>query len=64
VVRGLIANDLTVPAGTKIGDIDPRGNPTYAFEISDKSLAVGGGVLEAILSSPIPFSERILNETR
>ena len=64
VVRGLIANGLNVPAGTKIGDIDPRSNPSYAFEISDKSLAVGGGVLEAILSSPIPFSERSLNETR
>jgi xanthine dehydrogenase accessory factor len=33
----------------KIGDVDPRGVQEYCFEISDKALAVGGGVLEAIL---------------
>jgi xanthine dehydrogenase accessory factor len=34
----------------KIGDLDPRQKPEYCFEISDKALAIGGGVLEAILS--------------
>jgi xanthine dehydrogenase accessory factor len=53
VVRGLIHDGTTVPAGLKIGDIDPRAQPDYAFTISDKSLAVGGGVLEAVLSSPV-----------
>lgn len=49
VVRGLIAGGMAVPAGLKIADIDPRGDPAACFEISDKALAVGGGVLEAVL---------------
>lgn len=51
-VRGLVHDGLTVPAGAKIADIDPRGEPAYCFTISDKALAIGGGVLEAILSAP------------
>jgi xanthine dehydrogenase accessory factor len=50
VVRGLIRSGMRVTAGMKIGDIDPRGERAHCFTISDKSLAVGGGVLEAILS--------------
>ena len=34
----------------KIGDIDPRSDPASCHEISDKSLAVGGGVVEAVLT--------------
>lgn len=49
-VRGLLHDGLTVEPGMKVGDLDPRANPRYCREISDKSLAVGGGVLEAILS--------------
>ena len=37
-------------AGTKIADIDPRGETAACFEISDKALAVGGGVVEAVLA--------------
>jgi xanthine dehydrogenase accessory factor len=33
----------------KIGDLDPRADVAYCFTVSDKSLAIGGGVLEAIL---------------
>jgi len=51
VLRGLIPDGTWVPAGMKIGDLDPRAKTRYAFTISDKALAVGGGVLEAILSS-------------
>jgi len=50
VIRGLIAADTHVDAGQKIGDIDPRADPTACHEISDKSLAVGGGVVEAVLT--------------
>jgi xanthine dehydrogenase accessory factor len=32
----------------KIGDIDPRAKREACFTISDKALAVGGGVLEAV----------------
>ena len=49
VLRGLIHPGVEVPAGTKVGDVDPRGVPAYCLEISDKALAVGGGVLEALL---------------
>ena len=49
-LRGLLHDGLPVEAGAKVGDLDPRGDPRYCFEISDKSLAVGGGVLEAVLS--------------
>jgi xanthine dehydrogenase accessory factor len=36
----------------KIGDLDPRANREHCFTISDKALAVGGGVLEAVLAAP------------
>ena len=49
MVRGLIATDSRVSKGLKIGDVDPRVDPEACFEISDKALAVGGGVVEAVL---------------
>jgi xanthine dehydrogenase accessory factor len=49
VVRGLIAPSTAVSKGLKIGDVDPRANREACFTISDKALAIGGGVLEAIL---------------
>ena len=50
VVRGLIAEGTAVRKGLKIGDIDPRADRTACFEISDKALAVAGGVQEAVLT--------------
>lgn len=50
VLRGLIHSGIAVSRGMKIGDLDPRDEPDYCRMVSDKSLAVGGGVLEAILS--------------
>jgi len=52
IIRGLIANQLYVHRGMKIGDLDPRLEPHLVEWVSDKALAVGGGVLEAILSRP------------
>lgn len=49
VLRGLMRDDLIVSAGMKVGDIDPRAIREHCFTISDKSRAIGGGVLEAIL---------------
>lgn len=49
VLRGLIASGTAVAAGNKIGDVDARGDVESCFTISDKALAVGGGVLEAVL---------------
>jgi xanthine dehydrogenase accessory factor len=50
ILRGLAHDGLGVRASAKIGDVDPRSNREYCFTISDKSLAVGGAALEAILS--------------
>jgi len=49
VLRGLIHPAVKVTPGYKIGDLDPRGHVTHCFTISDKSLAIGGGVVEAVL---------------
>ena len=49
VLRGLIRPNSQVTKGLKIGDIDPRGERSYCFTISDKARAIGGSVLEAIL---------------
>ena len=49
VVRGLIRDGTTVGTGLKIGDVDPRAD-TVVDEISDKALAVGGGVVEAVMT--------------
>jgi xanthine dehydrogenase accessory factor len=50
IVRGMIRPGLKVSKGLKIGDIDSRDDPNLCKLVSDKALAVGGGVLEAILS--------------
>lgn len=50
VLRGIIRDGVRVTKGLKIGDVDPRDDPSACFLISDKALAIGGGVLEAILS--------------
>jgi xanthine dehydrogenase accessory factor len=49
VVRGLLHDGLPVQTGMKIGDVDPRGVVSHCYTISDKSLAIAGGVLEAVL---------------
>lgn len=57
VLRGLIHPNVPLTKGFKIGDLDPRANKRHCFAISDKSLAVAGGVLEAILASHIIRSD-------
>jgi xanthine dehydrogenase accessory factor len=52
VLRGLIRPGMRVSAGQKIGDVDPRAEREHCFTISDKSLAIGGGALEAVLAAP------------
>ena len=49
VLRGLIRPGITVSKDLKIGDIDPRGKKEFCFTISEKALAIAGGVLEGIL---------------
>jgi xanthine dehydrogenase accessory factor len=51
VLRGLAHSSLKVTIDMKIGDLDPRIESEHCYTISDKSLAVGGGVLEAVFSA-------------
>ena len=50
VLRGILADGTPVHKGMKAGDVDPRGNVEHCYSASDKALAVGGGVLEALLA--------------
>ena len=50
VIRGLLRDGTEVTKGLKVGDIDPRGERNYCTTISEKARALGGSVLEAILS--------------
>jgi xanthine dehydrogenase accessory factor len=52
VLRGLIHDGIHVTKGLKIGDVDPRDDPSACFLVSDKALAIGGGALEAVLTRP------------
>ena len=50
VLRGILADGTPVFKGMKAGDIDPRCEIKHCYCASDKALAVGGGVLEAVLA--------------
>jgi len=50
MLRGIIRDDVQVAKGMKIGDVDPRNDPSACYLVSDKALAIGGGALEAILT--------------
>lgn len=49
VLRGILPEKTPVYKGMKSGDVDPRCKVEHCFTVSDKALAVGGGVLEAVL---------------
>ena len=49
MLRGMLAPGTPVTKGMKAGDIDPRGAAADCRRVSDKSLAIAGGVLEAVL---------------
>lgn len=49
ILRGILPDGTPVHKGMKAGDVDPRCEEAHCYCASDKALAVGGGVLEAIL---------------
>lgn len=49
VLRGILADGTPVHQGMKAGDVDPRAQADYCRTASDKAIAIGGGVLQAIL---------------
>ncbi|MCX6056088.1 MAG: selenium-dependent molybdenum cofactor biosynthesis protein YqeB [Chloroflexi bacterium] len=50
VVRGLIQNGVVVKRGMKVGDLDPRCETEMCYQVSDKALTIGEGVLAALLA--------------
>lgn len=50
LLRGILRSGTEVSLGLKIGDLDPRLVVEHCYTVSDKSRAVAGGVLEAILA--------------
>lgn len=49
ILRGILSDGTPVHKGMKSGDVDPRCERRHCYCASDKALAVGGGVLEAVL---------------
>ena len=49
IVRGMLHGGIAVGKDMKCGDIDPRAQKEHCFTISDKSRAIGGGALEAVM---------------
>lgn len=49
LLRGIIRDGTPVNKGEKLGDIDPSMNRAHLDSISEKSRAIAGGVLEAVL---------------
>ena len=49
ILRGILPKGTHVSTNMKSGDVDPRCEKEHCYTVSDKALAVGGGVLEACL---------------
>ena len=49
MLRGLLHDSVSVVKDLKCGDVDPRNVQENCWTISDKALAIGGGVLEAVM---------------
>jgi xanthine dehydrogenase accessory factor len=47
IIRGLLRGGLQVTVGFKLGDVDAGATLNDCYTVSDKALAIGGGVLEA-----------------
>ena len=48
IIRGMLQDGVEVTKGMKIGDVDPRMEPSLVHLISDKARKIGRGVAEAI----------------
>jgi hypothetical protein len=47
-LRGIVKDGLSVQAGAKLVDIDPRGDPVYLSELSRRAWTVADAVLAAV----------------
>lgn len=53
LLRGLVDGRAELRKGVKVADVDPRGRAVDPARITDKALAIGGGVLECLLRAGI-----------
>jgi len=60
MLRGLLHDGIPVEEGLKSGDVDPRNVRESCWLVSYKALAIGGGVLEAVLTA---IHQRSLEKT-
>jgi len=51
IIWGLVRNGVKVKVGQKIGDLDPRGEKKFCFEITPQATIIAGGVREGIFRS-------------
>ncbi|MFZ2781290.1 MAG: selenium-dependent molybdenum cofactor biosynthesis protein YqeB [Rectinemataceae bacterium] len=58
IVRGLLRPGFKVTQGFKIADVDPRCRPEHCRTVSDKALAIAGGVLEAVMAAGLRPPDR------
>ena len=63
-LRGLLHDGLYVQEGLKVADVDPRGEAADHLTVSDKALAIGGGVLEALAGFIMGGSHLVLQGSR
>ena len=54
IIRGIVKDGLAVQSGAKLVDIDPRGDPQYLSELSQKAWTIADAVLTAIRRSRQP----------
>jgi xanthine dehydrogenase accessory factor len=60
-VRGLTRGGIDVEAGTKVLEVDPRGDPAAAFGLGERPRRIADGVLTAI-SSRLPAMLRMARQ--
>jgi xanthine dehydrogenase accessory factor len=52
ILRGITHDGARVAAGTKVVEVDPRGDPASAFGISERPARIASGIIEATSSLP------------
>jgi hypothetical protein len=55
MIRGLKLTGVEVGAGHKVGDVDPRHDPSLLVTMTDKAEAVGRGVVRAARLAGVPL---------
>lgn len=62
ILRGALKSGLLVSKGDKILDIDHELNEIDCFSLSDRALAIGGGVVEAVRSWELALDTKMQGE--